>query len=102
MEQFSKSQEFLHKARAIASKRGYDPNKLELANDNNHKLTYYSPKGIKHFGKLGYGDYIWYSKIDPELAEKKRRTFRLSHSVISKHFHLDKYSPNELAINILW
>jgi hypothetical protein len=28
--------------------------------------------------------------------------FRKSHSAISDKYDLDKYSPNELAINILW
>jgi hypothetical protein len=102
MEAFHKSQKFLDSARETASKRGYDPAKLELATNGVNKLTYHSPKGIKHFGRLGYGDYIWYSTQDKELANKKKSVFRRSHSAISEKYDLDKYSPNELAINILW
>jgi hypothetical protein len=102
MESFHKSNNFLRLARETAGKRGYDPAKLELATDGVHKLTYHSPKGIKHFGRLGYGDYIWYSTHDKAIADKKRAVFRRSHSTISEKYDLDKYSPNELAINILW
>jgi hypothetical protein len=102
MESFHKSTEFLKLARHVAEKRGYDPEKLELATNGVNKLTYHSPKGIKHFGRLGYGDYIWYSTHDKAIADKKRAVFRRSHSTISEKYDLDKYSPNELAINILW
>jgi len=102
MNAFHKSDIFLSKARAVAEERGYNPSKLELATNGVNKLTYQSPKGVKHFGRLGYGDYIWYSTVDPELAKKKRAVFRRSHSAISEKYDLDKYSPNELAINILW
>jgi hypothetical protein len=102
MQAFHKSDKFLSLARDVAEKRGYNPDKLELATNGVNKLTYHSPKGVKHFGRLGYGDYIWYSMNDKALANKKRAVFRKSHSAISDKYDLDKYSPNELAINILW
>jgi hypothetical protein len=102
MNTFHKSDEFLSKARATAKSRGYDPDKLELATNGVNKLTYNSPKGVKHFGRLGYGDFLWYSTYDTVLADKKKAVFRRSHSAISDKYDLDKYSPNELAINILW
>jgi hypothetical protein len=102
MEAFHKSDKFLSLARDVAKKRGYNPDKLELATNGVNKLTYHSPNGVRHFGRLGYGDFIWYSMNDKVLANKKRAVFRKSHSAISDKYNLDKYSPNELAINILW
>lgn len=93
---------YLSEARAVAKRRGYDPEKLFLATDGIHKLEYHSPEGVKKFGRLGYGDFIIYSKQNPELAKQKRHVFRTSHNKISEIHKLGKYSPNELAINILW
>jgi hypothetical protein len=93
---------YLKEARATAKRRGYDPEKLFAAKDGVHKLEYHSPEGIRKFGRLGYGDFIIYSKRDPELAKQKRHVFRASHGKISEIHNLGKYSPNELAINILW
>jgi hypothetical protein len=102
MEAFHKSQEFLDLARQKAKKTGYNPKKLRLATNNKNKLTYESPLGLRHFGARGYGDFIYYSKFEPEIAEQKRRVFRASHGAITKEYMLDKFSPNELAMNILW
>ena len=102
MDAYHKSNEFLEEARKVAKSRGYDPDKLTLATDGVHKLTYDSPKGIRHFGRRGYGDFLYYSRYEPQIANRKRIVFRRSHSKISQIHRLDKYSPNELAINILW
>ena len=102
MQSYHKSEQFLRDARHVAEKRGYDSAKLELATNGVNKLTYHSPNGLRHFGRLGYGDYLWYSTYDKALANKKKAVFRRSHSAISEKYDLDKYSPNELAINILW
>lgn len=99
---------YLDKAKKVAEKEGYDPNKLSLANNNDNKLKYESPEGIKYFGKAGYGDYlIWTFKENKGLvkegyARMKRNVFRKSHGEMSKMYHLGKYSPNELSIRILW
>ena len=102
MNAYHQSHQFLEDARKVASHRGYDPSKLTLATDGIHKLTYDSPRGVKHFGRRGYGDFLYYSKYEPGIANRKRLVFRKSHGQISAIHHLDKYSPNELAINILW
>ena len=41
-------------------------------------------------------------KVEKGYAQKKRKVFRDSHERISELRKLDKFSPNELAINILW
>jgi hypothetical protein len=102
MDAYHKSDLFLKDARENAQNRGYDPDKLSIATDGIHKLTYDSPNGIRHFGRRGYGDYLYYSRYEPQIAKRKRIVFRRSHGAISRIYQLDKYSPNELAINILW
>jgi|APCry1669189844_1035258.scaffolds.fasta_scaffold13183_2 hypothetical protein len=99
---------YLTQARMSASHHGYRPDLLSFAKDGDHKLKYQSPHGVRYFGKAGYGDYIIYEylehekKVEPGYANKKRKVFRDSHERISEIRKLDKFSPNELAINILW
>ncbi len=99
---------YLNDAKRAAKKEGYDPNKLSFANNNDNKLKYDSPEGIKYFGKAGYGDFlIWTFKeknneVKKGYAKMKRNVFRKSHSAITKMYNLNKFSPNELSIKILW
>jgi len=41
-------------------------------------------------------------RVEKGYARKKRKVFRDSHEKISELRKLDKFSPNELATNILW
>lgn len=99
---------YLDIARRVAKREGYEPSKLNFSMNNDNKLSYDSPEGLRHFGKAGYGDFIiWTFKERNNEAPKgyaamKRRVFRKSHKAISRIHKLGKYSPNELAINILW
>jgi len=92
----------------MARQHGYVPDLLSFAENNDNKLKYESPKGIRYFGKAGYGDYIIWQFLEKEgevergHARKKRHVFRESHEAISRIHKLNRYSPNELAINILW
>ena len=102
------STDYLYEAKQRAKKAGYDPNLLTYANDNKHKLQYESPHGVRRFGAVGYRDHIMWEflehhhKVPKGIASEKRRIFRTSHGRISQIHHLDRYSPNELAIHILW
>jgi hypothetical protein len=102
------STDYLYEAKQRAKKAGYDPNLLTYANDNKHKLQYESPHGVRRFGGVGYRDHImWESlehhhKVPRGTAAEKRRVFRNSHEKISEIHHLDRYSPNALALSILW
>ena len=102
MDTYHNSKQFLKDAKARALANGYNPDFLQLATDGKHKLTYHSPEGIKHFGLSGYGDYLYYKRYEPDIAKVKRSTFRTSHKAMTRIYGLGKYSPNELAINILW
>jgi hypothetical protein len=99
---------YLSNARKAARRSGYDPSKLHFANNNNNKLVYESPEGNKYFGKAGYGDYLIWSfkerrgQARTGYASMKRRVFRTSHGEITRIYNLNKFSPNELSIHILW
>jgi len=95
--------EYLNYAKKIAKMRGYDPKKLELANDDKHKLNY---DGVP-FGAVGYKDYILYlhlakeKEITLEEANKKMINYRKRSYKIMKETN-NKYSPATLAYNITW
>jgi len=94
---------YLDAAKAAAKKNGYDPRALEFSDNDIHKLMIYDDFGKAHrFGRVGYGDFIIWSRVDPPKAPSKRSTFRKSHEAIKGDWKKDKYSPNNLAINILW
>jgi hypothetical protein len=99
MDAFHRSSDFLRRARSAARHTGYDPGALELSDDGDHKLVYHSPEGIKRFGKRGYGDYIYYKLFEPAIADIKRASYRARAGAIRDG---GRYSPNQLAINILW
>ena len=96
--------EYLDYAKKIAKLRDYDPDKLELANDDKHKLSY---NGVK-FGAVGYKDFILYlhlvkeGEIPFEYALQKMTNYRKRAENIKGDWKKDKESPNNLAINILW
>jgi len=102
-------EKYLADARRRASSAGYDPSQLEFANDKFHKLAYYAPDGsVRKFGRVEYGDFLIYShlehmkKVAKGYALTKQRTFQNSHQKIKGKWRSDKYSPNNLALNILW
>ena len=99
MEAFHKSDRFLRRAKAAARRTGYDPAKLELSTDGVHKLIYRSPEGLKRFGSLNYGDFIYYSEFEPAIANMKRQAYRARAGAIRDS---GKYSPNQLSLRILW
>lgn len=92
------------KARAAAKRTGYDSRALEFSDDGVHKLMIYDDEGrLRRFGRVGYGDFIIHSMTGAQsVADSKRRRFRKSHMAIKGDWKDDKYSPNWLAINILW
>ena len=99
---------YLEVARRVAKREGYNPNKLELALNNDNKLKYNSPDGIKYFGKAGYGDFIIWcylernNEVPKGYADMKRNVFQKSHSAMGEKYNLGKYAPNTLALKIIW
>lgn len=74
-----------------------------------HKLQIETPDGrVVKFGRQGYGDHLLWSRAEAEgkvpkgTADTKRRQYRARATRIKGDWKKDKYSPNNLAINILW
>ena len=100
---FHNTLKFLTQARKAGKQTGYNPIKLNLADDGIHKLQYETPEGkIIKFGRLGYGDFIYYKEFDKNIADEKRRLYRARATKIKGDWKKNKYSKNNLAINILW
>lgn len=100
---------YLKVAREIADEEGYDGRALEFSDDDEHKLMIYDDEGSpRRFGRVGYDDYILWSKkealglVPGGYAEMKRRVFNRSHSKIKGDWKSDKFSPNNLALRLLW
>lgn len=99
---------YLKKAKEMASKTGYDPSKVLFCNTGKNKLMYESPDGLVHFGNPDYPDYIIYSflehkgEVDEGTADKRRELYRARATNIKGDWKKNKYSANNLAINILW
>ncbi len=74
-----------------------------------HKLQIEAPDGrVVRFGRQGYGDHLLWSKAEADgkvpkgTADTKRRQYRARATKIKGDWKSDKYSPNNLAINVLW
>lgn len=100
---------YLRAVRAKAKKAGYDPKSVKLSEDGTHKLEIQTPDGrTVKFGRVGYGDFlIWTHKekrgeAPKGIAKMKRKVFHLSHSAIKGDWKDDKFSPNNLALALLW
>ena len=93
---------YIKRVKAYAKKRGYD--NVELADNGIHKIVVTDPEGKKHYaGRVGYGDFHLYNLSGQKaLAKQKQRVFKASHSKIKGDWKKDKYSPNNLALRILW
>ena len=91
--------EYLKIAKQYAKKAGYkDWNSLKLANDGKHKLEL---RGVK-FGSINNNDYIIYRQHFPSIADTKRKQYLARACKIKGNWAKDRYSPNYLAISILW
>ena len=95
--------QYLDAVRANAKSNGYDPKIIEFSDDDQHKIMVTTPDGRKvRFGRVGYGDFLIWSAVDAKKAQTKRATFRKSHGAIKGDWKKDKFSPNSLAIGVLW
>jgi len=101
--------EYLRIARATGyhSKGRYTPGDLYFSDDDTHKLAYHTPHGVIRFGRAGYGDFIIYSFLERQGREKglagaKRFSYLKRARNIAGNWKNDPYSPNRLAMRILW
>lgn len=100
---------YLKEVRKRAKANGYNPKALEFSDDNKHKLQIRADDGrVVRFGAKGYGDHIiWTVKekrkqVPKGTANQKRDRFQKSHSKIKGDWKSDKFSPNRLALSVLW
>lgn len=94
---------YLRKARASAKKNGYDPKAVQFADDDKHKLMLTTDDGrVVKFGAVGMGDFILHSSRGKAEGLKAQKAYLARATKIKGDWKSDKFSPNNLAINILW
>jgi hypothetical protein len=100
---------YLGAIRSAGTSNGYDPKKIQLSDDGEHKIMVVDEEGKKHYaGRVGYGDFhIWTmleSKKDVPsgFASQKQKDYLARATKIKGNWKKDKYSPNSLAIALLW
>lgn len=100
---------YLKEAQRRAKDAGLPYKVLGFADDGDHKLAIPNADGrMIKFGKVGYGDHLIWSHLErtgssPKgTADAKRNTFQKSHSKIKGDWKKDPFSPNSLALKVLW
>ena len=100
---------YLRAVKVRAELNGYDPDAVRMADDGIHKVEYKTPTGqTVRFGRVGYGDFILWTHLEREgrvpkgYALRKRAVFHKSHEAIKGDWKTNPYSPNNLALALLW
>jgi hypothetical protein len=102
-------EKYLASARASARREGYDPSALDFSDNKTHKLMIETPEGrFRRFGRVGYNDFLIWShlerskSVEKGTAQNKQDRFWKSHTKIKGDWRSDEYSPNMLALKVLW
>jgi hypothetical protein len=97
-------QKYLEAARRAAKRSGYSPADVEFSDKLDKKLMMHNQAGRKvHFGAVGSGDFLLHSlEGNKKLAAEKRDLYLARAQKIKGNWREDRYSPNSLAIQILW
>jgi hypothetical protein len=100
---------YLKEAQRRAKKAGLPFKVLGFASDGIHKLSIPNAEGrMIKFGRVGYGDHLIYTHLEKAgsvpkgTADAKRNTFHRSHEKIAGDWKSNPFSPNNLALNVLW
>jgi hypothetical protein len=100
---------YLKEAQQRAKNAGLPYKVLGFASDGIHKLAIPNADGrMIKFGRVGYGDHLMYSYLEkvgsvPKgTADAKKSTFHRSHEKIKGNWRNDPFSPNNLALKVLW
>jgi len=100
---------FMDDVKHHAERHGYDPDAISSARDGVHKLEYLTPTGrTVKFGRVGYKDFHEWSHLEREgevekgFALRKRAVFHKSHEAMKGNWKSNPYSPNNLALSLLW
>lgn len=94
---------YLDMAREKAKSKGLAWKHLGFSDDDKHKLQIPNMDGkVIRFGAVGSGDFVLYSLSQSAGAEKSRKSYLARANKIPGDWKEDSYSPNSLAISILW
>jgi hypothetical protein len=95
--------EYLKKAQTKAKQFGLAYKHLGFSNDDTHKLQIPNASGtLVRFGSVGLGDHILYTLSGDSSADEHRRRYLARATKIKGDWKKERYSPNNLAIHILW
>ena len=83
--------------------------KVDYATDKTHKFQLTTPSGeVRRFGRKGMMDFLLWSKAEAEgrvpegTANKHRKSYLARATKIKGNWKEDPFSPNNLAIHLLW
>jgi hypothetical protein len=100
---------YLKEAQRRAKDAGLPFKVLGFADDGLHKLAIPDATGrMIRFGRVGYGDHLIYSHLEKAgsvpkgTADAKKNTFHRSHEKIAGDWRSNPFSPNNLALKVLW
>lgn len=93
---------YLAEAQKKAKKAGLDWKCLTWATDGKHKLEVPHEGKVVRFGAAGMGDHIFYKLAGDPTADSHRKAYRARATKINGDWASNKYSPNSLAIAVLW
>jgi len=94
---------YLKKAQDKAKKLGLSHTLLGFSSDDTHKLQIPNAAGkLIRFGSVGLGDHVLYSLAHDPTANEHRARYLARATKIKGAWKSDKYSPNSLAIGVLW
>jgi len=99
---------YLEMARNNAEDKGYKPSTIDFSDDKTHKLRIEKDGKIVRFGRVGYNDFLIWTHLEKNnqvkkgTAKAKQDRFWKSHTKIKGDWKENKYSPNWLALNVLW
>jgi hypothetical protein len=83
--------------RRMAITEGYDPNRILAPTQKGKKLSYLTPDNRRvNFGSSEYESY------DKHKDETRKDKYLKRATNIKGDWKKDKYSPNNLAIKLLW
>ena len=95
--------DYLTEAVKKANAKGLKGNLLGFSDDAKHKLQIATPDGkVVRFGAVSLGDSVLYTLSGDPKAEAHRKAYLARATKIRGDWAKDSYSPNSLAIAVLW
>jgi hypothetical protein len=94
---------YLAEAQRKAKGKGLAHKYLGFSDDSKHKLQIPNAEGkMVRFGSVGLGDHILYTLSHDSTADEHRRRYLARATKIKGDWAKSPYSPNSLAIGVLW